>query len=213
MIEPFARALGVIALLTALAVTTGCSKKEGPPVGGTNTVRGKVTYKGQPVTYGFVLLFNMEKSVVGEGKAAVASSIGPIDKDGRYEVHGVHTGPMMICVATDPDMPPERLMAARGLETGGAALGGEDPLLIKGGPGSKGDGPGGPGGPPRPKDWPAGVPWPPPTADRMNPMLQDYSEAQKRVLREIHSKYGSFGKSPLLYPVREGEQDFDIELN
>jgi hypothetical protein len=38
------------------------------------------------------------------------------------------------------------------------------------------------------------------------------SADEKKMLKEIHAKYGIVGKSPLGYPVREGEQTFDIKL-
>jgi hypothetical protein len=52
---------------------------------------------------------------------------------------------------------------------------------------------------------------PPPT---VNPLVENFSADQKKMLKDIHAKYGVVGKSPLAYAVAEGEgeQTFDIKL-
>jgi hypothetical protein len=88
------------AVVFLIALTLGCST--GPPVG---KVRGKVSFKGQPVKEGTVTLLNPT-----EGGAYEAS----INSDGTYEVPGdVKTGdyvveikPLMVMVDTDPGKSP-----------------------------------------------------------------------------------------------------------
>jgi hypothetical protein len=45
-------------------------------------------------------------------------------------------------------------------------------------------------------------------------MVEKLSADQKKMLKEIHAKYGVMGKSPLGFAVRDedGEQTFDIKL-
>jgi hypothetical protein len=45
-------------------------------------------------------------------------------------------------------------------------------------------------------------------------LLQNLSDEQKKMLKEIHAKYGIVGQSPIGYGVTEGEgqQTFDIKL-
>jgi len=45
-----------------------------------------------------------------------------------------------------------------------------------------------------------------------NPGVKDLSADDKKMLKEIHAKYGVVGVSPIGYPVREGEQTFDLTL-
>jgi hypothetical protein len=68
----------------------------------------------------------------------------------------------------------------------------------------------------QPSDGPPTAP-PPPKLDLAipkmpNPKLDKMSDAEKRLLREVHTKYGSLDKSTRLIVVREGAQTFDIEL-
>lgn len=84
----------------SLAVVAGCSS--GPATG---EVNGKVTFKGQPVTEGFVTFMNPNEGGAGEGK------IGP---DGSYAVVGklvvgeyiAVVSPPMHIVDTDPGKSP-----------------------------------------------------------------------------------------------------------
>src|SRR5947209_7701641 len=66
-------------------------------------VTGKVTYKGEPVPYGVVLFYRH-----GIGRDAKAGLMAPaasatLSGDGKYEVDNAPVGPVMVCVATDPD--------------------------------------------------------------------------------------------------------------
>jgi hypothetical protein len=46
-----------------------------------------------------------------------------------------------------------------------------------------------------------------------NPLVENLSAEQKKLLKEIHAKYGVMGKSPVAYVVRDdGEQIWDIKL-
>jgi hypothetical protein len=66
------RAGGV--LLAALVVLAGCQTKASPA-----TVSGKVTYKNQPLTSGFVNFYMPEKGIAAQGA---------IDADGNYKLQG-----------------------------------------------------------------------------------------------------------------------------
>src|SRR5262249_47465946 len=107
-------------VMLALA-PAGCSRKAetevelGPPV------RGKVTYRGEPVPYGVVLFYSLgqiQKSSAGSVRPAATAAIGP---DGTYEMNRAPLGPVLVAVATDPEV--------------------SRPLLMK--PGMGGVGPGG----------------------------------------------------------------------
>jgi hypothetical protein len=60
------------------------------------TVRGTVTFKGQPLPSGKV-------SIMSTGGAVCSGDIGP---DGRYTVYRVPGGPVKLSVATYPPPPP-----------------------------------------------------------------------------------------------------------
>jgi hypothetical protein len=87
-----ARLFSLLSLLLSLAFLFGCgsSKKE-------SIVRGKVTYKGNPVTAGTVT-FNR----TGENKAGVSF---PLRSDGTYEGGGVPPEEMVITIETESANP------------------------------------------------------------------------------------------------------------
>ena len=100
---PFLRAKRAAVLFTAavawFTVATGCSS--GPETG---EVKGKVTFRGKPVTEGLVTFLNPN-----EGGAAEAQ----IQADGSYAVEGVLPGqylvvitPLVEVVDTDPGKSP-----------------------------------------------------------------------------------------------------------
>jgi hypothetical protein len=60
------------------------------------TVRGTVTFKGQPLPSGKV-------SILSTGGVVCSGDIGP---DGRYTVYRVPDGPVKIAIATYPPPPP-----------------------------------------------------------------------------------------------------------
>jgi hypothetical protein len=215
----------------ALALVPACSKKSadtGPQAVWGQTVRGKVTYKNEPVPYGYVLFFVHGKSFDPKSGKAVPAASAEI-RNGRYEATNVPTGPVTVCVACDPDVNAAELLkpnsAGMGIPAGGQ---GGQPLPPQGGmqggggppkPPNAGGVQGGPplpphggmqGGPPMPPLPPHGGPVPP--MPPPNPDLKNLTDAQKKTLKEIHEKFGSFGKSPLAYVVREGEQTHDINL-
>jgi hypothetical protein len=207
-----------------------CTKKESgsiPDVKFGQTVRGKVTYKGKPVPYGFVLLYSPERSLdvkTGQMAPAAVSNIG---KDGSYELKNAPSGPVVFCIASDPDVQPVDLVqpsrmgkGARPHEPPGGPPSG--PGFPPGAPGSQSTG-GPPGMPPDrpPGPPPVGPPGPGsgghrrpprfPGAD-VNPLTKDLSKDDKKMLKEIHKKYAAFGRSPLTYVVELGEQTFDLKL-
>src|SRR5262245_46600410 len=106
---PGRQVLALAALSAALLALPACKKKPPEMVFG-QTVRGKVTFKGEPVRYGFVLLFNPERSFDAKTGAAVPAAAAMIRKDGTYETNTAPTGLVFVCVATDPDLQPMELM-------------------------------------------------------------------------------------------------------
>ena len=60
--------------MATLVVLAGCQTKA-PPA----TVSGKVTYKNQPLTSGFVNFYMPEKGIAAQGQ---------IDADGNYKLEG-----------------------------------------------------------------------------------------------------------------------------
>jgi hypothetical protein len=80
--------VGPLLLLFALAGAIGYARA--------GTVCGKVTFKGQPLPSGKVLILSTEGKVY-------SGDIGP---DGQYAVYRVSGGPVKIAVATYPPPPP-----------------------------------------------------------------------------------------------------------
>lgn len=207
------------ALLAALPACNKTTEATAPQIGNGEAVRGKVTYKGEPVPYGYVLFYRLGAEMApqaeggpgGPAGAGAPSAFAEI-RDGKYEALNVPGGPAFLCVACDPDLDPSTLMRGAAAPMGGPGMppppGGLPPMGPPGGPPPPPMGPpGGPGGPPQGP--PGGLPAPPAPP---NPAVEGLTEAQKKMLKEIHDKYGQFGKSPLSIVVHEGEQTFDITL-
>jgi hypothetical protein len=83
-----------------LAAMVGCN------AAGTGTMRGEVTYQGQPLPTGTVTIVSTDGS---------ASASGQI-QNGAYEVQGAPVGPVRIAVSTPPPAaaPPPGVPAAGG---------------------------------------------------------------------------------------------------
>jgi hypothetical protein len=203
-------------LLGVLLALPACSSEQ-PPMQRVYFLEGKVTYKGEPVIYGKVLLYSPGKSLDPKSGKFVPVAFGEI-KDGAYKVPNAPAGHLTVCVATDPDTDPMAAVrptmpgvalpkANPGEEFGGPPK--EAPKGLLKGPPKEGD-PKGP--PPIPRKVPGGFLGPPEM--HYNPMTQKMTESQKGTLREIHARYGIFGKSPLNVLVKEGEpkQTFDLKL-
>lgn len=182
----------------ALICVSACSRQPPPPPEAetSGTIRGKVTYDGKPVPYGYVLFYNLEKSFDSKAKGLVATGFGPIAEDGSYQVGGVPLGAMKVCVVTDPDVDPATLFGPR--SPGGDVLGPGGPP--PGGP---------PGGPASPASHPGGGHGP---GVRPNPRVQKLEPEVIQMLRDINTRYGTFAASPLGYFARTGDQTFDLEL-
>src|SRR5215469_10226364 len=103
----------------------GCSKSPEPQVVSVprETVRGKVTYKGEPLPSGFLHFYN--------GSGHVEVGMIELDGSGAYEA-SIPAGPVQVIVKDNaqPDMV--------GMRPGG-------PGTRPGGPGTRPGGPGGPG--------------------------------------------------------------------
>jgi hypothetical protein len=182
------RAIAVATVAGFLAAVPACSrsKTETPEAvtTGNEVVSGKVTYNGRPVGYGFVLFYTAKSLDPATGMFS-PMAVGPIDPEGKYEVHQVPEGPVEIGVATNPDVDFETLVRP--------VLPGH---VETGGPLSPGATERAPGATPLPM---------PPGAEILTP-------AQKQELRTIHAKYGGYGRGGLSYVVRTGPQTHDIVL-
>jgi hypothetical protein len=209
--------IGACALLAAgFTALGGCGKAAKEDLVYGQTVRGKVTYEGQPVPYGFVLFYSHDKSRDAKAGTFTPSAVGAI-VDGAYEIANAPLGHVAVCVATDPDI--DAGMLTRPMKPGEKTSAGGD----KGGvPGMPGGAPGMPVGPPdgKPDMPPPGEvglipPKPPPglKPPPANPLTVHLSEAQRKTLKDIHARFGEFGKSPLAFEVKEGAQTFDIKLH
>ncbi|MCI0458794.1 MAG: hypothetical protein L0Z62_17685 [Gemmataceae bacterium] len=187
------RCAGFLMLVLGVLALPACSseKPEQKLVWG-QTVRGQVTHKGEPVPYGFVLFYHPEKGLDPATGKFVPVAFGEIH-EGKYVLENVPAGPMIVCVATDPDM--DAGMATRPVDPGG---------VVEGPPGL-------PGAPPLAPDTPDDPAGPPP-GKFDNPLTQNLTAAQKQTLKALHQKYGEFSRSPLAYVITEGEQTFDIDL-
>ncbi len=221
-------------------LTIGCTEKENPepnadteksPLVYGQKVQGKVTYKGQPVTYGLVLLYNDQHSFSAEKRTFAPVAFGPITSEGTYSLENAPLGVHRLVVATDPEQ--DVMVYTRPIPMDGAIA--KD--LNQGPPGMGPPGMGPPGVPGPPAKGQEGKAPPkatkgqklanpgyepprdsPPPAFAIpapvipNPKFEKMSDAEKRLLREVHARYGSFDKSTRLIVVREGSQTFDIEL-
>jgi hypothetical protein len=206
------RRVGSFALLVAvLHLTAGCSDKSEEPVEARYIVRGKVTYDGQPAPYGFVQFYTLKKSLDTKTGSFVPACTAEIH-NGSYEA-SVPPGAVMICVVADPDEDPATVMMPAGakgnLHNPAGKFQKPPPKGVK--PSS---------GPPEPKkagDPKKGEALPDPKEAggpviHFNPMTAKMTDEQKDVLRKIHAKYGDFGKSPLAYEVKVGDQTHDLLL-
>lgn len=186
----------------------GCdgTPKEEAPNGlefkGNETVSGTVTYEGQPLSYGAVLFFHPEKSMdVTTGKMT-AVTFAQLDEEGKYTAVGVPEGPVMICIVCDPD---QSIMDLTTPDQGGL------PGMDGGPPG----GPGGPGLPPGGPGLPPGGPGMPPVGPGVglgNPVVEKLSDAQKKILKNVHQTYGQTMAPLISLEVPAGGKTFNIEL-
>jgi hypothetical protein len=216
--------LAQVALAGILISLSACKSKppEAKKIG--QTITGKVTYKGDTVPYGFVLLYDPAHSVDRKTGMAAPTCVGMIQKDGSYKLQNAPSGWVAFCVACDPDIKMDDLLRPRRMGMG-------NPDNRPGQPGGPGGGrPGAPGRPPAgpPGGPPSGPPGvhpggPPGVGDNLpegmpkpgdNPMAEKIklTKEQKKMLKEIHEKYGSRGKSPIHREIEVGEQTIDLKL-
>lgn len=214
MPQPTLRALARWVVLGAVPLAVGCGGGAAVPVPttepvGVHAVQGKVTFKGESVPWGFVVFFNPEIGLEAETGSLIPVGVAPIH-DGRYAAQ-VPAGHYLLAVATAEDADPAKLMqpTSPGAPPGLAGPGGPPGAGPPGGPPALPPPPtGGPGvaGPP-------GLPAPPmPGQLPPNPVLLTLTPAQKQLLKDVHAKYGSVGKSPLFYTVKDGAQTLDLVL-
>jgi hypothetical protein len=214
MLQPRPRSLALLGLAASLLLLPGCSR-QGVPEGG-STISGQVTYNGKPVSYGFVLFYDMKDGLDPKTATVAPVGMGKIGENGNYEATHVPAGTLMVCVATDPEIPVHELIGPRSL---GGAL---DPKALLGGPGAPGADAGGKGGPPGkggavfdPKKAPPaeGKGSAPPLPPVMHSDARELTIEQQQMLKNIHAKYGGVGTSPLQYEVKDGiDETYDIRL-
>ena len=215
------RKCGVFSLAAILLSLSACAKKSPEQESKFGqTVRGKVTYKGESVPYGFVLLYNPEKSLEPKTGTMAPAAVAAIGKDGTYEIRNAPSGPALFCIASDPDIQPKELIRASPMGAGVKSRerpsgGTEGPPGGSAGPTSGPPGP--PPGPPRggPRGGPPGKPSIPANLPGLdfNPAAKELTEEQKKMLKEIHKKYAAFGRSSLMFTLENGEQTIDLKLD
>src|SRR5258708_17207639 len=83
---------GIGLLFACLLLTTGCGRGKG-------TVKGKVTYKGEALTFGYV-------QIEAEGGGVF---VGKIEMDGTYTVADVPTGQAKVLVSSVDDKYADRM--------------------------------------------------------------------------------------------------------
>ena len=221
-----------------LACLPACSRNDNTPApkqqAGGQTVSGKVTYKGKAVPYGYVLFYNPEQGIDPKTGMMRPAAYALISEQGLYRAESVPVGPVLVHVAADPDVEEHKLLQP--VMPGGGPSGpssgpptpfagppgglpGGPPEGPPGGPPMPPGPPGPPGGPPAPPDPPPGGPGMPPPPpgppggfSGANPRVPKLSDEQKKLLKKIHDKYGTFGKAGLGFVIREGGQDLDIPL-
>ncbi len=194
----------------------GCSDKKTNEVLGDNSIHGVVRYNGQLVKSGFVLFYVPEKAINKKQGSVKPTFVARIQSDGSYKATKLPEGPLMVCLATDPDMESHELVKESGI--GGMPVGK--------GPMGKGPMGKGPMGPPDakdkdkethigengkvkidPKDLPKDAP-----SHKAGPHKQaNLTDKEKATLKEIHQKYSTFGMSPLMVVVRKGDTAIDID--
>lgn len=208
------------AVSALLLVATACGPSEGtpdyqPPAEAQHSkfkVSGKVTYKGEPVPYGYVLFYGGRSKDAATGKFG-SPALAPIKPDGSYEVHGPVIGMNFLAVATDPEADIKVLTTpvqpGGGAGPGAAPPGGLPDLPDMGGPPGPPALPGSPGGgPPMPGGPPLGSP-----GGGKSPAVEKLTDAQKKTLKEIHGLYGTVGMNPISFGVAgDADQTFNIEL-
>ncbi len=227
------------ALLLGVICYTGCNKEAGsttkpvPVVAlkqSDHTVSGKVTYNGEPVKYGYVLMYH-QLAVDAKTGTSAPPKAAAIDESGRYVLNNPLIGPCVICVATDPDADPSSLVRGSGSQGGPhPGLPGGKPGMPPMIPGPGGPsmppgapfpptGPGAPGGPPVPPGPPGMRPGQPPYGPTRPPVpsrpptMSQLTDEQKVTLREIHKQYGNRLASPLGFVVAgDADQVFDLVL-
>jgi hypothetical protein len=221
------RLAGVLVLATAVAVVTAGCSREKPPV-----VSGTVTYDGQPVPFGQVLIYN-DDIVVAE------AGIGP---DGVFNLNTakIPDGDLKVAVVTLKQFPSERVGVPPGARAHEEPPQGPDayphqpmpkktsPRLPTPGavPGSKEvEPPPGARTAPRPeKDKEESVSSrrplttqeiPPPLPGREFIEVRDLppeAQKQKATLQAIQKKYGSPSDSGLTFNKSTNAQTFDLPL-
>lgn len=200
MSSRFRKALALLALLCLLL--SGCSGDnptdgEPPEVWG-QTVSGRVTYNGESLPYGVVLFYDPGK--IEDGKVIPLATA--MIQNGRYVANGLPTGPVVVCVACDPDVSPASLSSPTSV-VGGAPPGGPP-----GGGGAPPPPPGGlpPGAPPPPGGLPSDMP------GATLPGIEKLSDEQKTQLKALHKEYGNFSKAKFSFPIEEGQQTQNLDL-
>jgi hypothetical protein len=220
------RGLGAVVLGCLLCLQPSCEKKVDQKVEYGPRVSGKVTYKGEPVPYGMVLFYSHGKAVDPKSGQIAPAATARISADGSYEVSNAPVGPVMVCVATDPDVDLVMLTAPSGFGAtgGGPPMAGGGPPMAGGGPPMGGGPPIGGSGPPMPgggppmaggPPMPGGLPKLPKDVGKpSDPATEKLTDAQKKTLKEIHEKYSKPGKSPLnhAFPAGEASVTYDVAL-
>jgi hypothetical protein len=200
------RMLATILLgLGLLCLVVACGKRVEPgPAHGLSregiTITGKVTYKDQAITYGFVQFFD-QHALDPKSGMMYPVAVGMITREGKYIANNVPTGKdLHIAVACDPNRP---LRELSGHVTGVNLLPGmPDPSKM--GPAKDKQ----PPPPKRPPGMPAGKAPPPPGGSP----LQHFTEEKKKLLSEAHRQFSSPMISGQFHSFATKDTEYDIHL-
>src|SRR5579883_324468 len=110
------------AVFLALLTLPACKdRKPGPPevqgpqgegqVNMDARMSGKVTYKGEAVPYGYIVLYLPDRAIDPKDGTVRPIAVGFIQKDGTYKVERAPVGRVFISVVTDPNVTMHDLMS------------------------------------------------------------------------------------------------------
>lgn len=203
-----------ISFLGFLVIWLGACSSKSKELKGSTTIKGKVTYQGKPVPFGFVVLYPLmgqmpkkdpenfdPKSISIPRPLAVI----PIGRDGSFQATNLPEGATMVFVTTDPSVSLGDLMSGDAAPAELTKMDIERTMKEKAKEKEKGLNKEGKDGKAPPPDMPL------PGKKNYPPNLKD---DDKKMLAEINEKYFKSSGRPMMLPIAKmGEQLFNIELD
>jgi hypothetical protein len=181
----------VTSLFVLIAFLPACSPTHNSTASvsasGAYSVRGKVTYRGTPLPYGFLFFTHSEQGFDPKTGTWVTTSTTRLEPDGSYSVGNLPEGLVFITVFCDPDAGfPHPVL--RGKNSSNRSRGSrrpERPGLVTGGRANS----------------------------LTKALIENLTPEQKKMLKEVHAEYGNSLRWKVLRIVLpEDDQQLDIEL-